>query len=112
MINYNNKFFKAVRTSLNGETSADTVFHYKQSGNILTAEYSGGKIAAGHLIGLVNGQGHIDMHYHQINDEGELMIGVCHSVPEVLSNGKIIQYVKWQRTSDDMNSEDSNLVEV
>ena len=112
MINYNNKFFKAVRTSPNGETSPHTIFHYKQSGNILTAEYSGGKIAAGHLIGLVNGQGHIDMHYHQINDQGELMIGVCHSVPEVLSNGKIRLHEKWQWTSGDKTSGESILEEV
>jgi len=44
MINYNNKFFKPVSNSENGETSNETVFHYKQEGNILTSEYSGGQI--------------------------------------------------------------------
>ena len=53
MINYNNKIFKPISNSENGETSSETIFHYKQVDNVLTSEYSGGKIKYGHLIGLV-----------------------------------------------------------
>ena len=54
MINYNDKSFRPISTSGNGETSNETIFHYKQMGNILTSEYSGGKIKCGHLMGLVD----------------------------------------------------------
>ncbi len=83
MINYNNKKFRPVSNTENGETSSETLFHYKQVGNLLTSEYSGGKIKYGHLIGLVDGNGNIEMRYHQINDNGELMTGICFSRPGV-----------------------------
>jgi len=54
MINYNDKIFRPISNTENGETSNETKFHYKQVGNILSSEYSGGKILTGHLIGLVD----------------------------------------------------------
>lgn len=68
MINYNNRIFKPVSNTDNGETSSETVFHYHQTGTILTSTYSGGKIKVGHLIGLVAEDGCIDMRYHQVNE--------------------------------------------
>lgn len=112
MIDYNNKTFIAVANSDNGETSADTVFNYKQEGSMLTAHYKGGKIIYGHLIGLVNEAGIIDMHYHQINSEGKLMTGVCISKPEILANGKIRLHEEWQWTSGDLSSGQSVVEEV
>lgn len=44
MIDYNNKIFRPVANTDNGETSNESVFVYKQTGNVLTSEYSGGKI--------------------------------------------------------------------
>ena len=78
-INYNDKIFRPISNSENGEVSNETVFHYKQEHNILTSEYSGGRIKYGHLIGLVDKDGNIDMRYHQINDKDELMTGICRS---------------------------------
>jgi len=49
-MNYNNKKFRPLSNTKNGETSSETVFNYKQVGNILTSEYSGGNIKHGHLI--------------------------------------------------------------
>ncbi|WP_289661847.1 n-acetylglutamate synthase [Flavobacterium panacagri] len=110
MINYNNKTFKPVSNSLNGETSNETTFHYKQEGNILTSEYSGGKIISGHLIGLVDQQGNIEMRYHQVNEKGELMTGTCTSKPEILENGKIRLHENWQWTSGD-HSKGNSIIE-
>lgn len=101
MINYNNKTFRPISNTANGETSHETVFIYKQIGNILTSEYSGGKIVKGHLIGLVHEDGQINMSYHQVNIHGELMTGTCISTPEILSNGKIRLHEKWEWTSGD-----------
>ncbi len=111
MINYNNKIFRAASNAPNGETSSETVFHYKQEGNILTASYQGGKIVCGHLLGLVDDKGRIDMRYHQINDRGELMTGMCQSIPEMLANGKIRLHETWQWTSGDQSKGTSMLEE-
>jgi hypothetical protein len=110
MVNYNNKIFKPVSNTENGETSGDTVFLYKQDGHILTSEYNGGKIIQGHLIGLVDENGVINMRYHQVNDKNELMTGICISIPEILPNGKIRLYEEWQWTSGD-KSEGKSIIE-
>jgi hypothetical protein len=111
-MNYNGKRFRPVSNSDNGETSSDTVFHYRQSGRILTAEYAGGKILAGHLIGLVDEKGNIEMRYHQVNHLGELMTGICQSSPEVLPNGKIRLHEHWCWTSGDGSSGRSVIEEI
>ncbi len=111
MINYNDKIFRPVVNSENGETSNDTVFIYKQLGNILTSEYSGGKIIYGHLIGLVDENGEIEMRYHQVNQKGELMTGICKSKPEILENGKIRLHETWQWTSGDKSKGQSIIQE-
>lgn len=87
-------------------------FFYKQNGNILTCEYSGQSIIKGHLIGLVDDAGNIDMRYHQVNTKGELMTGICHSKPEILADGKICLHETWQWTSGDKSSGTSMLVEI
>lgn len=111
MINYDGKIFRPIKSTENGETSVQTVFVYKQVGNILTSEYSGGNIMQGHLIGLVDENGKIDMRYHQINIRGEIMTGHCRSIPEVLASGKIRLHENWQWTSGDGSTGQSILEE-
>ena len=112
MINYNNKTFRPVSNTENGETSSETVFLYKQEGSVLTSEYAGGRIVKGHLIGLVNEQGEIEMRYHQVNDKGELMTGKCTSKPELMSNGKIRLHETWEWTSGDYSKGQSVIEEI
>lgn len=107
MINYNNKSFRPISNSENGETSNETIFHYKQTGSILSSEYSGGKIKYGHLIGLVDTNGTIEMRYHHVNDKDELMTGICVSKPEILANGKIRLHESWEWTSGDQSKGES-----
>ncbi len=111
MIDYNGKIFKPIANSENGETSNETVFVYKQTGNILTSEYSGGKIKKGHLIGLVDENGNIDMRYHQVNHNDEIMTGICKSKPEILENGKIRLHESWQWTSGNISKGQSVIQE-
>jgi len=111
-MNYNNKKFKPVSNSDNGEVSSDMVFHYKQTNNVLTCRYHGKHILDGHLIGLVDAAGNIEMSYHQVNIKGELMTGECRSTPEFLENGKIRLNEKWQWTSGDLSKGESVLEEV
>lgn len=100
-MNYHGKKFRPISNTENGESSAETIFHYVQHGNILSCEYAGGRIVKGQLIGLVDAEGRIDMRYHQINDRGQLMTGICRSTPEILPNGKIRLHEEWQWTSGD-----------
>ncbi|MFK8060949.1 MAG: hypothetical protein AB8B78_12770 [Polaribacter sp.] len=78
----------------------------------MTAEYKGGQIINGHLIGLVDEEGVIEMRYHQVNKKGELMTGICRSKPQIMPNGKIRLYEEWQWTSSDESKGTSILEEV
>lgn len=111
-MNYNNKYFRLVSNTENGETTSETVFKYLQHGNVLTCEYAGGKIKYGHLIGLVDNEGNIEMRYHQINDKGEIMTGICQSKPEILENGKIRLHENWKWTSGDFSVGNSIIEEI
>jgi len=51
LINLNKKIFKALSNSDNGEVGNDTIFYYLQNKDIISAEYSGGEIIKGNLIG-------------------------------------------------------------
>ena len=111
-MNYHDKKFRPISNTENGETSNETLFHYKQVGNILTSEYAGGKIKYGHLIGLVDNAGKIEMRYHQVNESGELMTGICSSTPEMLANGKIRLHESWEWTSGDRSKGESIIEEI
>ncbi len=112
MISYHNKKFRAIANSVNGETSSDTIFYYQQQGNIVSANYSGGQIISGNLIALVDASGSLNMRYHQVNAKGELMTGICFSIPEILPNGKIRLYEKWEWTSGDKSVGESIIEEL
>lgn len=111
-MDYNNKKFRPIENSENGETTGETIFEYKQHGNILTSEYQGGQIIQGHLIGLVDKNGHIEMRYHHVNTDGNLMTGICLSSPEYDADGKIRLYENWEWTSGDKTKGKSVLVEL
>jgi hypothetical protein len=112
MMNYHNKKFKPVSNSENGEVSGEMIFHYMQEDNILTCTYQGANILKGHLIGIVDEMGNIQMRYHQVNQKGELMTGICSSTPEMLDNGKIRLHEKWQWTAGDKSEGRSILEEI
>jgi hypothetical protein len=111
-MNYHLKKFKPAINTENGETSDETIFEYRQKGNIITSSYDGGKIVSGHLIGVVDESGNINMRYHHINSSGDLMTGECYSSPEIMANGKIRLYEKWQWTCGDNSKGESILEEI
>lgn len=111
-INYDNKVFKSVNNTENGEVDADTIFYYQQKERIVTATYQGGNILYGNLIATVDKDGKLDMRYQHLNQDYEFMTGQCISVPEVLANGKLRMHETWQWTSGDGSSGKSVVEEV
>lgn len=110
--NLDGKKFASISNTENGEVGEDTLFHYHQDGNIVTAEYAGGSIVKGHLIAKVLDDGKLDMRYHHINRNGDLMIGKCLSTPEIIEDGRIKLKEQWQWLSGDMSEGHSEIVEI
>lgn len=109
--NLEGRVFRSVMNTKNGEVGADTVFHYHQSGDVVSAEYRGGAILVGHLVARVLPDGRLDMRYHHVNADGELMVGKCLSTPELTESGKLLFKEEWQWLSGDMSSGYSEILE-
>lgn len=111
-INYDNRIFKSISNSETGEVSGETRFYYHQQGNVVWAEYKGGEIIFGNLIAKVFEDDSLEMSYQHLNMQGELMTGKCLSKPEILENGKIRLYEKWEWTSGDFSKGESIIEEI
>ncbi len=111
-INYDNRKFASIENSEMGEVSDETVFHYRQKGDLVWAEYAGGEIVFGTLIAKVLGNDSLEMRYQHLNKSGELMTGKCFSTPDILDDGRIRLYEKWQWTSGDLSEGESIIEET
>lgn len=111
-IDYDGRSFASVRNSPGGEVGADTIFCYRQLGDVVWAEYRGGEIVRGHLIAKCDGDGVLDMRYHHVNTRGDLMTGTCSSTPELLPDGRIRLHEKWRWTSGDRSAGESVVEEL
>lgn len=109
---YDGRKFVPKKNSENGEVSEQTIFAYHQNGNLLWAEYSGGDIWKGSLIGTVSINGELDFVYHHVNKIMQVKTGRCHSVPHVLENGKIELSEQWEWTSGECSKGESFMEEV
>ena len=68
--NYDNRFFRGVSNTSNGEVSSETLFHYRQKKDVVWATYGGGDVVFGTLIARVEENGCLDMRYLQLNRKG------------------------------------------
>ena len=92
------RFFTAVENSESGEVSDQTIFCYHQKGSMIWAEYSGGSVAKGFLIGTMDENRGLHFTYQHLNNAGELKAGSCDSEPRE-ENGRLRFYEKWQWTT-------------
>ncbi|MBE1236398.1 n-acetylglutamate synthase [Phaeovibrio sulfidiphilus] len=95
-LSYDGRRFCGVSNSETGEVSDQTVFHYFQDGDILRADYAGGDVLRGTMIGLVLPDGGLEFHYQHLNRAREVRIGRCVSRPEILPDGRIRLHESWQ----------------
>ncbi|MCL2178061.1 MAG: n-acetylglutamate synthase [Proteobacteria bacterium] len=110
--NYDNKVFTNIQNTDNGEVNSETLFYYHQNEDIVWAEYNGGSIKKGFLLGFVRGNGELVFHYQHINLHGEIRTGKCHSTPRILDDGRMELVEKWAWTNGDKSSGESTLIEV
>ena len=110
--NLEGKIFRSTLNSENGDVTSDTLFHYHQDGNVVSAEHEGGSILKGHLLGKILDNGEIDARYHHIQFDGTIMTGKCLSTPQKLPDGTLKFKEQWQWLSGDMSSGYSEIEEV
>ena len=89
------KVFAAVANTASGEVGRTTRFHYRQDGRMIWAEYSGGAVVRGYLVGTRDGD-RLDFRYSHLNINLQTANGVCASKLEVLEDGRIRLHETWQ----------------
>lgn len=94
-MNLNQKVFTAIQNSETGEVSNQTKFYYYQQDQMVWAEYSGGEILKGFLIGKWVNASQIEFTYQHLNQKLENRLGCCVTTFEV-QNGKLVGIEHWQ----------------
>lgn len=112
MIDYNNKRFRSIGNTANGEVSGHTIFHYWQEGKVVWATYKGGNITFGNLIATMDRSGNLDMRYQHVSTDETIKTGKCISTPEILDDGRIRLHESWQWTSGDQSKGESVVEEI
>ena len=87
-----------MENAASGEVSDETVFSYHQKGNVIWAEYSGGSVVKGFLVGTIDMKRNLHFSYQHINTAGEQKSGYCDSEPRE-ENGRLRFHEKWKWTT-------------
>ncbi|MGN0350922.1 MAG: GNAT family N-acetyltransferase [Roseburia sp.] len=111
-INYDGRKFVPQINSENGEVDEQTIFHYHQRNHILWAEYAGGEIEQGFLIGTVDDKGNLTFTYQHLNESMQIRFGKCKSKPIYLDDGKLELHEEWQWLNGDESSGKSVIIEI
>jgi hypothetical protein len=93
--NFNNKTFSLMQNSENGKVSNETIFEYKQQGNLVTADYHGGSILYGKIIAILKGD-QLNMLYQCITTNNELKAGKAIAQISFTENGKLKLELNWE----------------
>ena len=109
---YGGRRFRSVENSASGEVGPETVFEYRQDGEVVSATYEGGGVRSGVLIATADGDGNLDARYAHVNASGGLMTGECRTTPEVLPDGRLRLHEEWRWTSGDGSSGRSVVEEI
>ncbi|GKU79179.1 n-acetylglutamate synthase [Paenibacillus sp. L3-i20] len=111
-INYDGRRFKTINNTDNGEVNEETTFYYFQKDDVVWAHYYGGGIVKGQLIASINELGCLEMSYHHINENNEMMTGMCTSKPELLEDGRLRLHEEWEWTCRDYSKGKSIIEEI
>ncbi len=110
-IDFKGKTFKLVENSENGTVNNETIFKYDQNDNIVTADYSGGTIKYGKIIGVINDD-RLDLLYQCITTEDELKAGKAQASISFNEQGKMKLKLDWQWLNDKAQKGISEYIEI
>ena len=111
-VDYGGRRLRSVENSASDEVGPETVFVYRQDGDVVSATYEGGGVRSGVLIATADGGGNLDARYAHVNASGDLMTGECRTKPEVLPDGRLRLHEEWRWTSGDRSSGRSVVEEI
>jgi len=87
-----------IKTAENGVVNHETIFQFLQKDGVVSAEYQGGKIRKGFLVGKISAQNQLEFSYCQMQLDGKLDNGVSTCQLSKNENGKITltEHFEWK----------------
>ncbi|MCC9307413.1 hypothetical protein LN042_09920 [Kitasatospora sp. RB6PN24] len=93
-VNYDGRRFRPV--SDDPEEAGRSAL-YRQQGDLLWGEFSGGDTRRGVLNGVCRPDGSLEFAYSMVKADGQVVIGRCQSEPTTLPDGRIRLHEVWER---------------
>lgn len=94
------RLLRSVANDDGGEVDGETVFEFSQDGDLVHAEYAGGRVRLGFLVGTVDGE-RLEFRYAQLLTSGETQTGRSVDEIEVLEDGRVRLHERWSWDSAD-----------
>ncbi|GAB3975714.1 hypothetical protein GCM10029978_060560 [Actinoallomurus acanthiterrae] len=107
MIDYNGRRFRPAEAAESGRVAI-----YRQDGDLLWGEFTGGRARRGSLAGRCAADGTLDFAYCIVLDSGEVISGHCRSTPEFRSDGGVDLREEWERYGAHASAGVSYLTEI
>lgn len=86
--------FAGIANTGDGEVGRSTRFHYRESDGVISAEYAGGDIQRGYLVGTRDGDV-LHFRYVHLATDGTTSSGRCTSTVDVLDDGRLRLHESW-----------------
>lgn len=102
----------AVASNTQGLSGSGTVFHYCVAGSGISSTYLGGRIRMGHQVGRVTGPNTIELLFHCLTTENEILSGWSRGIVGVDDAGRTTLSFVWGWLSGASGGGESSYVEV
>jgi hypothetical protein len=97
LIDYDGRVFRSTSFDTADPTRGELIAHYHQAGELVWAEFEGGRVARGRLSGIRRPDGTLDFAYCQVLVDGEIVAGRCHSTPVRRQDGTLALEEHYRR---------------
>lgn len=94
MIDYDGRRFRAAGA---GDGGDGTVACYRQDGDLVWAEFTGGQVRRGAVTGICGPDGTLRLAYTMVLANGEIISGHTVNTPQRDSGGRLMLREEWQR---------------
>lgn len=94
LVSLEGRVFAGVSNSETGQVDSATRFSYHEDGAVVWAEYSGGEVVRGYLVGTRAGD-QLAFRYVHLAADGTTANGVCESRIHVLADGRVRLEESW-----------------
>lgn len=100
-----------VANNTKGLSGAGTIFHYFVEDGAITSRYQGGRIRVGHQVGRVTGPETIELLFHCLTSDGELLAGWSRGTVGADESGSTTLHFVWAWLSGATGGGESDYVE-